>query len=408
MNLLLMIGFLVITGYFLGTILEKIGIPKIIGYITTGIIFSPNSLEWMPQRIISNTSNLLSISLAFIAFEVGGELRWNKIRKLEKEIVTITLMAGFIPFFLITGFFYFSGFLFPDSLPLPDLKTILVFSILLAALASPTDPSATLAVIHQYKAKGVVKDTILGVAALDDALGIFLFSFAIAVSLYILGDSGGIESSLLFGGKHIGGGLLTGLFAAIIMNLVIKYIEIKGEGQWIIIIFSAISLCYGVASYFDADALLACMVMGLIIANTSRKQQIIFNTIERYTEELIFLFFFILSGLQLDIHKIPTAFISIIIFVILRFAGKYLGGYLGGSLIKAKSEIKKYTAGGLIPQGGIVIGLALMVNQYSEFSELFDLLLTVVMGGVIINELIGPLTAKYSILKAKEISGKKK
>lgn len=75
MNLLLMIGFLVITGYFLGTILEKIGIPKIIGYITTGIIFSPNSLEWMPQQIISNTINLLSISLAFIAFEVGGELR---------------------------------------------------------------------------------------------------------------------------------------------------------------------------------------------------------------------------------------------------------------------------------------------------------------------------------------------
>jgi Kef-type K+ transport system membrane component KefB len=248
MNLLLIIGFLVITGYFLGRMLDKIGIPKIIGYILTGIIFSPNSVDWIPQQIISDTNTLLSVSLAFIAFEVGGELKWQMIQRLEKEIVSITLMAGFIPLILITGCFYLAGLLYPDFVPFSAGESTLVFAILLAALASPTDPTATLAVIHQ----------------------------------------------------------------------------------------------------------------------------------------------------------IPAAFIPILFFVILRFTGKYLGSYLGGSLIKTKPAIKKYTAGGLIPQGGIVIGLALMVNQYSEFSELFDLLLTVVMGGVIINELIGPLTAKHSLLKAKE------
>jgi len=62
----------------------------------------------------------------------------------------------------------------------------MAFTILLAALASPTDPSATLAIIHQYKAKGKVKDTILGVAALDDGLGILLFSFAIGLALALL------------------------------------------------------------------------------------------------------------------------------------------------------------------------------------------------------------------------------
>jgi len=402
MNLLLIIGFLVITGYFLGRMLDKIGIPKIIGYILTGIIFSPNSVDWIPQQIISDTNTLLSVSLAFIAFEVGGELKWEKIQSLEKEIVSITLMAGFIPLILITGCFYLAGLLFPDFVPFSAGESTLVFAILLAALASPTDPTATLAVIHQYKAKGLVKDTILGVAALDDALGIFLFSLAIALSLYILGGSGGIESSLMFAATHVGGGLLVGFLTAIIMNIFLKYVDIKGEGHWIIVIFSAISLCYGVASHFDMDALLACMVMGLVIVNTSKKQKIVFQTLERYTEELIFLFFFVLSGLQLDIHQIPAAFIPILFFVILRFTGKYFGSYLGGSLIKTNPAIKKYTAGGLIPQGGIVIGLALMVNQYSEFSELFDLLLNVVMGGVIINELIGPLTAKHSLLKAKE------
>ena len=109
MNTLLVVGFLVLTGYFMGRLCDLIGVPKIIGYIFTGIIFSPNTADWIPSDFINNTESLLSISLAFITFEVGGELKWSKLKKRERDIVSITAMASLVPLLLITGVFYLSA-----------------------------------------------------------------------------------------------------------------------------------------------------------------------------------------------------------------------------------------------------------------------------------------------------------
>lgn len=405
MNSLLVLGFLVFIGYFMGRLCDTVGVPKIIGYIFTGILFSPNTLSWISSDFIKNTESLLSISLAFITFEVGGELKWSTLKKREKDIFSITSMASAVPIVLITSLFYLTAILFPGYLPFSDLSVIFAFSILLAALASPTDPTATLAVIHQYKAEGKVKDTILGVAALDDAIGIFAFSIGIALSSFLLQESGNLQQSLNFATHHVGGGILVGIGAAIVMNIFLNYSnKIKGEGNWIIITLSLIAMCYGAAAYFEVDELLACMLMGLIVVNTSENHELVFNTLERYTEELIFLFFFVLSGLQLNIQLIPQALLPISAFVLLRIIGKYSGCYLGGRFVNSEAKIKKYTAGGLVPQGGIVIGLVLLLNQYEVFSEFYDILLAVVMGSVIINEIIGPLAAKHSLKQAGETS----
>ena len=98
MNILLTIGLLLIIGYLSGWIMDKIGLPNIIGYIATGIAFSPNTIDLVDPDIIQKTQPLMEVCLAFIAFEVGGALRWSKIRKHEKEIISITVLASLIPF----------------------------------------------------------------------------------------------------------------------------------------------------------------------------------------------------------------------------------------------------------------------------------------------------------------------
>lgn len=146
--------------------------------------------------------------------------------------------------------------------------------------------------------------------------------------------------------------------------------------------------------------------MGTVITNKSKFHDKIFKVIERYTEEFIFLLFFLLSGLHLDITTIPHAAYLIIIFVILRIIGKYLGSNIGARVSKAHPSIRKYTAGGLLPQAGIVIGMVLSIYQNEEFKEISEILLTVIMGATIIHELIGPIAAKYSLMKAGEIKKK--
>jgi hypothetical protein len=81
-----------------------------------------------------------------------------------------------------------------------------------------------------------------------------------------------------------------------------------------------------------------------------------------------------------------------------------LGTVLGASISKSSSRIKKYTAGGLIPQGGIVIGLALIIKQNHAFDSISDIVITIIIGATAINELIGPVLSRITLKKAGEIN----
>lgn len=406
MNILFAIGLLLVTGYIAGWLFDKIRIPKIIGYITTGIVFSPNSVDFVSHDIIESTFPLIEVCLAFIAFEVGGALKWAKIKEHEKEIISITILGSLLPFFFVTTGVIILGFLFPEILPF-DTLTLILLASLLGALASPTAPAATLAVMHQYKAKGKVTDTILGVTALDDVLGILLFSLTIGVIFIFTGGQSGLFGNPILNSLYeIGLAIVIGAILGLMIDIIDRFLPIEGEGRWIVIIFSLIIFNVGICQFLEIDILLSSMTMGIIVVNKCKKQRLIFRILERYTEDLIFLFFFLLSGLHLDIATLPNATVLIIIFVLLRTAGKFIGADLGARIVKADTSIRKYTAGGLLPQAGIVIGLVLSIYQEEEFKEISEILLTTIMGATIIHELIGPISAKAALTKAGEIKMK--
>lgn len=50
--------------------MDKIGLPKIIGYILTGIVLSPHSIDFIDFETIEITHPLMEVCLAFIAFEI--------------------------------------------------------------------------------------------------------------------------------------------------------------------------------------------------------------------------------------------------------------------------------------------------------------------------------------------------
>lgn len=59
----------------------------------------------------------------------------------------------------------------------------MVFSVVLAALASATAPASTMMTIRQTHARGDFVDTLLQVVALDDVVGLVAYSTAISIAL---------------------------------------------------------------------------------------------------------------------------------------------------------------------------------------------------------------------------------
>jgi Kef-type K+ transport system membrane component KefB len=110
-----------------------------------------------------------------------------------------------------------------------------------------------------------------------------------------------------------------------------------------------------------------------------------------------------MSGLHLQLSSISGSYLLIVIYIVARIIGKYSGIYVGAKILHADAKIKKFTAGGLIPQGGIVIGLALLLTKDPIYKESASLIMGVVIGAALIHEIIGPIISKLSLKKAGEL-----
>ena len=169
MHVLLSIALAMAGGLVLSRVVKLLKLPNVTGYLIAGLIVGPCCLNLVNQTNLGYIKIISTVALGFIAFSIGGEFKLEHLKKLGKSIVTITFcQALFAVAFVMLGLFALK-FAFPDQIDTPMI-------LLLGAIATATAPAATLMVVKQYRARGIVTDTLLPVVALDDAIGLMVFS----------------------------------------------------------------------------------------------------------------------------------------------------------------------------------------------------------------------------------------
>ena len=402
-NGLLETGLAILLGYVMGEVVRRIGLPRVSGYIAAGLILNPKITGLVSGAFVDSMGTTTELSLAVLTFAIGGTLAIGPLRELGKKIVLIALGEAQLSALLVTA-----GCLATLPFVLKDfdglLTTVAPLAVLLGALASPTDPSATLAVVRQYKAKGMVTFSIMASAALDDALGILNYSLAIVVALVLATHRVEGIATIFEPLIAIGGALAIGALSGLAFRYVPRWLRGESDGLQIALLLGLLGLCYGVSAALKLDQLLATMAMGVTVVNLSRRHEHrrVFELLETSVEPVIFIVFFTVSGMLLDVAVLFQYLPVVLLFVVFRSAGKLGGAYLGAKLGRASHAVRRYAGWGLIPQGGIVIGLALLVQQETSLAPISHVLLNVIIGATVIHELIGPLTAKLAIMKAGE------
>lgn len=404
MPLILTIGILLAGGFLMGEVAQALRLPRVTGYLLAGLALNPQVLPVVPAAFPAHADVAIDIALSFITFSVGGTLQGRKLRQLGKPILWMTVLEAECAMLVVTVGFALAALVFG----FPHLAAVaaapLALALLLGVLAAPTDPSATLAVVHQYHAAGPVTDTVMGIAASDDVLGIVNFSLGVALARMATVHAGFAFGPSVFAPLFsIGGGIGLGALCGAVFNRFSTWFRRETEGQLIVLVFALLCLCYGAARAIHVDELLATMAMGCVVANFHPRQEQIFGLLQRYQEELIFVFFFVLSGMKLNLAVLPAAAASIAVFVGLRALGKTLGAHLGARIAGAPPPVRRYAFLGLLPQGGIVIGLALIIHTTPAFRPVADLIMGIAIGATVIHEIAGPLVARLGLQKAGEI-----
>ncbi len=406
MNSILAIGILIIAGFFGGLVAKKIRYPRISGYIIVGMLLSPSVLNVIPSQLIrEDLSVITDIALGIVAYLIGGSLNLERLKKLGKNIVTITPFEALGAWIFVSLLIIFLGhFVIKfDGLNPNFYQTYLPMAIIIGAISCATAPAAVLAIIHEYRAKGPLTTTLLGVVALDDAFAILGYAIAISIAgVLIIGVQAlSLYQMLIVPILDIAGSLLLGTSFGFVLVYMSRFARTRKT--LLVTVLGMIMLSIGTAKILGISSLLANMAMGFVIVNKMKPSEEMFRVIDDI-EDVIFAMFFTLAGAHFDLGVVKTAGILALLIVIGRFSGKFVGAKMGAAISQAPTAIRKYLGFGLLPKAGVTVGLVLLVQQNSTFTIIGPIMVNAILASVIINELIAPPLTKYALFKAGEVA----
>ena len=383
------VALMLAAGFLMTRVTKKLRLPNVTAYIVGGILCGPFVLNLIPQSVVDGTSFLPDIALAFIAFSTGEFFRLSALKKNGGKVITITVLescAAAVLVFLVCRLVLGLNF---------------AFSVVLGALATATAPASTIMTIRQTGAKGDFVETLLQVVALDDVVGLVLYSVAVSLATSVFSSSGFQVSAVLVPlGKNL---LLLALGCG--FGLLLKGLtgaKRSTDNRLIIAVAVLFSYC-GICAVVDVSPLLGCMAMGMVYINTAEDERL-FRQLNYFSPPILLLFFF-RSGLSFDlgsllgntgsIGSVPLLLIGVVYFMV-RIAGKYLGAWAGCRLAGKPPKVRNYLGLALIPQAGVAIGLAAL-GARALGGETGHALETIILSSSVLYELIGPGSAKLSL-----------
>ncbi|PIS28803.1 hypothetical protein COT42_07005 [Candidatus Saganbacteria bacterium CG08_land_8_20_14_0_20_45_16] len=387
---------ILLLGFFFGRLANKLGLPRVPGYIFAGIIFGPNLLRLLSEKALVSFDFFPQFALGIIALIIGAGLNFQLIKRLGLGLILITLLeslGAFVVVFFLLLFF----------------KAPLIIILPLAAISAATAPAGTIAIIREYRASGPLTETILAVVALDDAVAIVLFGLVLTLNVEHMSNFGSTAlASLSTSMLEILAATVIGIVLGGLTTLLLK--TTKEISDSFVIVLGMLLLGIGIASVSNVSALLTNMFLGLTLINLYAKTEELLVNLERLTPP-IYCIFFVLAGTHLNFNLFITGGSLMLIwsslFVVARIFGKITGAYLGAIMANASVTVKKYLGLTLIPQAGVAIGLSLLIGQASGYFEYRTMIINIVLISIVFSDgLIGPICTKYALFKSGEARAK--
>ena len=380
-------------GFLIGKGTHLMKITGVVGYIITGIIIGPDVLGII-QLTPVEIETMTNLALGFVAFIIGGELTLSLLRKMGKSIITIIIGESIGAFVIV----FLGVDLLTNDWPL---------AILFAAMAPASAPAGSVAVIHEYKAKGKLTNAILAVVGFDDGLAVLIYAFSIAIVGVILSGVLSVSNLVIAPLVDIGGALLIGAGIGAVFAFILRRLIEREE--IIAVTLTAILVTAGLSLLFEVSLILSCMAMGMTVINIYPKDnRPVFDHIKSISLP-IYILFFIMAGINLHLGLLLTIGALGTVYIICRSIGLIGGSYLGAFASKADPVIRDNIGLGILSQAGVAIGLALLASHKLAslgLPEVGTLIVTTVAATTVVFEIIGPLSARFAITRSGEARGK--
>ena len=410
MLILIQISICLIGGLMMSRIAKLLNLPAVTAYLVAGLLLGPFCIGALGLSgigigfgTLDEVASLDIISqaaLGFIAFTIGNEFRLEQLKQMGSKAIFIGIMQAVFTTFAVDVALIILHFINPGLISISS-------AITLGAIAAATAPAATLMVVRQYKADGPMTKLLLLVVAIDDAVGLMLFSASYGIAKVLESGEISLVTIILEPVIEIVLSVVLGSAVGLALFGIEKFFHSRSKRLSISIAFVFLTIGLSMLEFeiggihFGFSLLLVCMMCGTLFCNVCDFSEELMGRIDGWTAPL-FVLFFVLSGAELDLEILANPLVLLIgaVYIAARSLGKYFGAYLSCAATKCSKLIQKHLGITLLPQAGVALGMALTAQSLSDGHVVRN----VVLFSVLIYELVGPALTKRSLIAAGEIT----
>jgi monovalent cation:H+ antiporter, CPA1 family len=339
---------------------------------------------------------LLNGMLSFLLFAGSYQIDSAGLRSERAPVLLLATAGIFISTFLVGTLLYFAISIFSASIPY-------IYCLLFAALISPTDPVAVLAILKRAGIRKSLELKISGESLFNDGVAVVVFLTLLKVAQKGPGNLSLPDVYLLFC-REAGGGLLAGYalgFAGARITRSVDRTEIAT-----MVTIGIVMGGYAIAGRLGVSGPLAMVVSGIVMGTdmrtrfASHSRQFLSHFWE-LIEDMLNTILFMLIGFEMLVVKMSmnTVIIGFITILILMLA-RWLSVLLPVAILRLRINFEKnvvaiLTWGGI--RGGLSVALALSLPTDCHRDLFVPVTYIVVVFSVIVQGLtIGRLYRKLS------------
>jgi hypothetical protein len=365
-------------------------------FVGVGFALGPSALGLLTPDAIDALLPLLAVGLGWVGLHFGLQLDSGSLRRFPPGYYAFALVQAALSL-VIFGVIGLAAVRISGL----DGPVPLLLVLCAACTASVTTPAGIALVSTTFGVKGHVRDLLFFAGSIDAIVGIA--ALQLTYSLFRPGATSagfGPPSQLLFVPLALGVGLVCG-----IVFLWLARSKPGGE-ELVLYLLGSCAFASGVALQWGLSPLFVSTTMGAVVANLSKSRARIHAVLTRW-EKPVYVTFLLLAGALL---RVPT-------WLVFPLALGYMGlrslSKLGGAVVPARALDLGFDAPwsvglGLIPQGGISIAMAVSgMLMYSDLQvrglDAEAALFAIIVLGVALSELLGPLLTLRVLRRAGEI-----
>lgn len=397
------LALVLIAGIVGGELVGRIGLPKVTGWIGTGILIRAlddwhGPLTGLGDDTVANFRPYMSFVLGYIGFTVGAALHFASLRNAGKRLGLLLLGEATVTPTVVALSLYFIGkWMAPEEMTARAC-------LLLAAVAVAGAPGTTVLVVQEARARGILTRTLIAAVALIDMVAVAVFAF---IASYLAEGSGGdgpwhatwqvAFSSVL---REFAVAISVAAVGSFISLLLLR--TVVGPAFLGPLMVAVILVAWGGAAGFGASGILACTFAGIIITNVRHDTV---RSAEAYLHSIggaLFAAFYTFAGMNLDFSLVLKALGLVVLYFVARFIGKYAGAFAAMSLADVPDRVRNNLGVALLPHGGVAVGLILFIQTDPRFTDVAATVTTVGLAALAINQLVGPSAARVALSKAGE------